>query len=174
MYTSLYFYLNGMLTLNKLSEEILPILHEWFNSAEAAGEYDGAIEQSLETVQKRFRHGHYASIRVVVFEEKPIGWTDVRVLPESPSSGGITVQISKPEYRGKGLGLRIHQMALSEFIKENESVRYVEAWTHVQNIAEQRILEKLNFKRDPETIKQFVINEQTADFYAYELEIQRS
>jgi RimJ/RimL family protein N-acetyltransferase len=165
--------MDGMLKLNKVSEGILPILHEWFNSAEAAGEFDAAVKQSLKKLQKRFAYGHYESLRVVMFEEKPIGWTDIRIFPDSPTSAGITVQISKPEYRGKGLGLRIHQLALSEFIKENKNVRYVEAWTHVNNIAEQRILEKLNFKRDPKTIKQFAINEQMADFYTYELELPK-
>jgi RimJ/RimL family protein N-acetyltransferase len=161
-----------LLKFVRLSEASLTILCEWFNSSEAAGKFDANISMTLETAQKRFYQGHFESIRIVEYDGKPIGWVDVHIRSEFPTSAGLTVQISKPDCRGQGLGFAIHQMALAEFLDENKTVRWIEAWTHVGNLAEQKILEKLSFKRDFETLKQFPINGNDENFYIYELEIK--
>lgn len=157
------------LVLMPLTRDVLPLFYEWFNSPVAHGEYDEPVKMSMEVLQKRFEQGHFKSLRVILLGDEAIGWTEMTTFPESPESAKITVQISKPEHRGRGLGRRIHELALADFLGANKSVRWIEAWTHIHNLAEQKILEGLGFKRDP-TTRVFEINGQTADFYSYELD----
>lgn len=163
--------MTNSLLLTPLTNSMLPLFYEWFNSPTAHGEFDAPEKMSLETLQQRFDQDHFKSLRVVLFDDEAIGWTDMNTFPEYPETAKITVQISKPEFRGRGLGRQIHELALADFLSANKAVRWVEAWTHIHNIPEQRILEKIGFKRDAHTRK-FEINGNSAEFYSYELELR--
>jgi RimJ/RimL family protein N-acetyltransferase len=52
-----------------------------------------------------------------------------------------------PEYRGKGFGA-ICQARLVTYLFDNSPVHRIEAYTDVENVAEQRCLEKLNFVQE--------------------------
>lgn len=155
-----------------LAEDMLPILHRWFNSSEACGAFDAPLIMSWDVFQKRYETGQFRNLRMAFLEDSPIGWADVNIFREYPASAGITVHISEPKLRGCGFGRKIHELLISEFLISNPEIRWLEAWTHVLNLAEQRILEGIGFERDKSTTKQFVINGQLADFYAYEFEVK--
>ena len=52
-----------------------------------------------------------------------------------------------PEYRGKGFGV-LCQAELVAYLLDNSPVHRIEAYTDVENTAEQRCLEKLDFVRE--------------------------
>lgn len=76
-----------------------------------------------------------------------IGWFAVRHGPASTARAlniGITLL---PEYRGRGLGTAA-QAAFAEYLFAHTLVERLEAGTDVENVAEQRALEKAGFQRE--------------------------
>lgn len=160
------------LQLKNILESDLPLLHKWFNDPVAAGDYDGIPGNSLENLTKKFTSGRLKGMRLVEYLEEKIGWTEMKTFAEEPSSATLTVQISRPEFRGKGLGKRIHELALADFLKSHLEVKFVEVWTHAQNLPEQKILERLHFVRHPGEGRHFNINGRQEPFISYELEVK--
>lgn len=81
---------------------------------------------------------------------KPIGsvsWRQVRYGP-NPESFAWNIGISLiPESRGRGFGTQAQRL-LAEYLLGTTSANRVEAATDIDNLAEQRALEKAGFSRD--------------------------
>ncbi len=81
---------------------------------------------------------------------EPIGtvsWRMVRYGP-NPESGAWNIGISLiPDARGKGLGTEA-QRVLADHLFETTSANRVEAMTDIDNVVEQRSLEKAGFARE--------------------------
>jgi RimJ/RimL family protein N-acetyltransferase len=81
---------------------------------------------------------------------EPIGsvsWRAVRYGP-NPESGAWNIGISLvPAARGKGLGTEAQRL-LADHLFETTPVNRVEAMTDIENVAEQRSLEKAGFARE--------------------------
>jgi len=94
------------------------------------------------------RNGHLIVERVA--DERPIGsvaWHRVGYGP-NPESEGLNIGISLiPEARFHGYGVEA-QIRLAAHLFETTGVNRVEAQTDVDNIAEQRALEKAGFHRE--------------------------
>jgi RimJ/RimL family protein N-acetyltransferase len=76
-----------------------------------------------------------------------VGWHEVHYGPP-PKSRAWNIGISLiPEARGKGYGT-IAQRLLADYLFETTDVNRVEAGTDVENVAEQRSLEKAGFVRE--------------------------
>ena len=71
-----------------------------------------------------------------------------------PFMGKKDVQIiyvmTKTEYRGKGLALKMINFALSKLPPDVNKIWYV---TDENNLSSQRVAEKLNFRLDNQTVK---------------------
>jgi RimJ/RimL family protein N-acetyltransferase len=138
--------------------EDLDILLDWARSPEAKGEFndfgpspdDGsAIRQSLaEGPLRNERNGQLIVERVA--DGQPIGtvaWLEVHYGPP-PTSRAWNIGISLiPEARGQGLGGTAQQL-LAEYLFDTTDANRVEASTDVENLAEQRALEKAGFVRE--------------------------
>ncbi len=110
-------------------------------------------------------------MRIIHYKGERIGWTELNPFSESPTSASFTVQISRPDFRGKGMGKQIHEMAITDFLKLSSEVQYIEAWTHQRNLAEQKILLSLNFIKHDGEGKIFVINGVEEPFISFELKV---
>lgn len=96
------------------------------------------------------RNEHNGMLMVETLEGEPIGtvgWHKVRYGP-SPQSDAWNIGIElRPEARGRGLGTEA-QRALARYLFETTDMNRVEASTDVDNIAEQRALEKAGYVRE--------------------------
>jgi RimJ/RimL family protein N-acetyltransferase len=76
-----------------------------------------------------------------------IGWHKVRYGP-NPESDAWNIGIElRPEARGQGFGTQA-QAELARYLFETTDVNRVEASTDVENLAEQRSLEKAGYTRE--------------------------
>jgi RimJ/RimL family protein N-acetyltransferase len=76
-----------------------------------------------------------------------IGWHRVQYGPNFESAAwNIGIEL-RPEFRGHGLGSEAQRL-LAEWLFENTSVNRVEASTDVQNVVEQRALERAGYVRE--------------------------
>lgn len=76
-----------------------------------------------------------------------VGWHRVNYGP-SPESDAWNIGIElRPEHRGQGLGTEAQQQ-LADFLFETYDLNRVEASTDVENLAEQRSLEKAGYVRE--------------------------
>jgi RimJ/RimL family protein N-acetyltransferase len=96
------------------------------------------------------RNEHNGMLMVETLDGQPIGtvgWHKVRYGP-SPQSDAWNFGIElRPEARGRGYGTAA-QRELARWLFENTDVNRVEASTDVENIAEQRALEKAGYVRE--------------------------
>jgi RimJ/RimL family protein N-acetyltransferase len=94
-------------------------------------------------------HGGTLVVTLVV-DGTPIGtvsWREVRYGP-NPESLGWNIGISlAPDMRGRGFGSQAQRL-LAEYLFATTPVHRIEASTDVDNLAEQRALEKGGFTRD--------------------------
>ncbi len=134
------------------------ILDEWARSPEAKGEFNDFgppkddsfdIRAALaEGPLRNERNGQLIIERVA--DGQPIGtvgWHEVHYGP-GPSNRAWNIGISLiPEARGQGFG-PIAQRLLADYLFETTDTNRVEAQTDVDNVAEQRALEKAGFIRE--------------------------
>ena len=134
------------------------VLDSWARSPEAKGEFndfgpppdDGsALRRSLaEGPLRNERNGQLIVERVA--DGHPIGtvaWHEVHYGPP-PNSRAWNIGVSLiPEARGQGHG-GIAQRLLADYLFETTDTNRVEASTDVDNLAEQRALEKAGFVRE--------------------------
>jgi RimJ/RimL family protein N-acetyltransferase len=137
--------MHKQIKLKELTAQDLPVLHDWFNSEVAFGDFDEPIPQSLETITQRYESGAYKSIRLMMHDHKPIGFVDCMIERKAPWIALIAVIITVPSYRGQGLGLQAHELLLEEIKVTKPEIKKIEAWTSTENFAEQKILTKLGF-----------------------------
>jgi len=134
------------------------LLDAWSRSREAKGEFNdfgppsedqAPIREALSVGPLRNeRNGQLIIERVA--DGDPIGtvgWHEVHYGPP-PKSRGWNIGISLvPEARGQGYG-GIAQRLLADYLFETTDANRVEASTDVENLAEQRALEKAGFVRE--------------------------
>lgn len=135
------------------------VLDSWARSPEAKGEFNdfgspspddtASMRQSLsEGPLRNERNGQLIIERVV--DGQPIGtvgWHEVHHGPP-PKSRAWNIGISLiREARGQGYG-GIAQRLLADYLFETTDANRVEASTDVENMAEQRALEKAGFVRE--------------------------
>jgi RimJ/RimL family protein N-acetyltransferase len=120
----------------------------WLRRPEVAGEYnsfDDVAEERLPGTQHRVER-----MVVTLDDGTPIGgvsWFAVTYGPNLRSQAwnmGITIA---PEHRGRGHGAAA-QRALAEHLFASTDANRVEATTDVDNVAEQRALERAGFRRE--------------------------
>jgi len=133
------------------------LLDAWARSPEAKGEFndfgtipdDESVREALEKGPLRNeRNGQMIIERVA--DGQPIGtvgWHEVHYGPP-PKSRAWNIGIAFiPDARGQGYG-GIAQRLLADYLFEMTDANRVEASTDVENVAEQRALEKAGFQRE--------------------------
>jgi RimJ/RimL family protein N-acetyltransferase len=142
--------------LRQATLDDVDVLTLWSSSPRYTGEFNdfGVAHQRpyYELIDKNELIGSHGGTLMVerIAGSKAIGtvsWRQVRYGP-SPESVAWNIGISLiPEMRGLGLG-SIAQRLLADYLFATTSVNRIEAGTDVDNLAEQRALEKAGFIRD--------------------------
>lgn len=134
------------------------LLDAWARSPEAKGEFNdfGPPLEANSDIREALASGPLRNERngQMIIERladgQPIGtvgWHEVHYGPP-PRSRAWNIGISLiPEARGRGFG-SIAQRQLADYLFETTDANRVEAQTDVENLAEQRALEKAGFARE--------------------------
>ena len=130
-------------TLRKVTAVDLPLLDGWRRDPAAEGVFnDFGLPPTKATVQ-----GNHLVVEV---DGEPVGtvsWQDVRYGPNDESRA-VNIGIALiPSARGRGLGATAQRM-LAAYLFRTTTVHRVEASTDVENVAEQRSLERAGFTRE--------------------------
>jgi len=129
-----------------------PLLNEWFNNMEFAGEYQHfPVQLSKNQLEKRIVEQRLYNVEWVDFiiqkkNGEKIGWIAHYV--SAPNFGWIEIGLAIiPTERNKGYGTEAVQTIVDYLFLTRDIVR-VQAVVHTENIASQKVLEKVGFKRE--------------------------
>jgi RimJ/RimL family protein N-acetyltransferase len=132
--------------LRVVEKEDLPLLNEWFNSPEFAGRFNPLdAQQSKTDIEKTYEKlGSEKSWFLIEKKDgSKIGYFGVGLVGIYWEIGYVIV----PSERGKGYCTEAVQLGVDYLFLSKNIVR-VQALTHMENMASQRILEKCGFKRE--------------------------
>lgn len=122
---------------------------EW--DIDAIGEFDwfGFRMEKVREIERRWREdgliGADASYLAVVVEDACVGVVNWRPVGQT---GNFEIGIALlPHYRGRGIGTAA-QVLLVEYLFSTTTAHRLQAGTEVDNIAEQKALEKVGFRRE--------------------------
>lgn len=138
--------------LRPVTEPDLDRLDEMFADPEAIGVYNwGGFSDPVKPRRQWQENGMLGEDRSVLMidlaGETP-GFVSWSKLPTSPHAHVLEFGISLwPEWRGKGHGTTAQRL-LASYLFAHSPVHRIQAWTEVDNIAEQRSLEKAGFVRE--------------------------
>jgi ribosomal-protein-alanine N-acetyltransferase len=153
--------------LRVVEKEDLPTVAEWFNNPEFSGEYDPLDEQqSMVDIEKRY--GNLGpDQKWFIIEKKDrttIGFAGSFVVGRLLEIGYALVSSE----RGKGFGTETARILVDYVFLSKDIVR-IQAGTHIENKASQKVLEKAGFTREGIVRKEMFVRRKWADFYRYSI-----
>lgn len=137
-------------TLCPVEAEHLAVLGRLFIDPTASGEFEwfGYRTDRFKQIERRWHDdgliGEESFLAVVLEDGTCIGWVNWRAGRFGVYEIGIALL---PEHRGRGHGTAA-QVQLVDYLFSNFPVHRLEAGTEVDNIAEQRALERAGFQRE--------------------------
>ena len=143
------------LSLRPVNRSDLPLLESWHNDLEIHGEfnffgYSGTHSFQSDYEKSGFLDDRQGMLLIISDAEEPIGSVGYRSVIYGPNDASRAYSIGIhliPKYRGKGLGAQA-QALLARYLFDTYSVQRIEAETDVDNLAEQRSLDKAGFTRE--------------------------
>jgi RimJ/RimL family protein N-acetyltransferase len=152
-----------------MEKEDLPMFVEWFSSTEVSGEYNPLHQVSKTQAEKMFEGPHEK--KPFIIEKKDgskIGFiTHFYVL--HPASRQLEIGYSLvPTERGKGYCTEATQLMVDYLFLSKES-RRIQAQTDVRNVASQKVLEKVGFKKEGTLGKNLFVRGEWRDTYLYSI-----
>jgi RimJ/RimL family protein N-acetyltransferase len=138
------------LQLRRIEVGDLPLLAAWSSNPMAYGDYLTPENHSADHLRLQVEAGILWNERQKTFlielrDGTPIGTIHYWIRSEDPGTAVIAVKITLPEERCKGYGTEI-QKYLILFLFNRLDIRQVEMYTDVNNLAQQRCLQKLGFE----------------------------
>jgi len=129
--------------LRIMEREDLPIVKGWDNDVGIMGEYEPIVQETkadLERQYDKLTEGQW------FFVEKKDG-TKIGFIAHFVSHGTVIGYALLPNERGKGYCSEAVKIMVDYLFLSKDIVR-IQAETHPQNIASQRVLEKAGFKKE--------------------------
>lgn len=138
------------LQLRRIEAEDVQLLATWSHNPAAYGDYLTPEKLSAGQLESQLQAGilwteSNKTFLVELRQGTPIGTVHYWMRPEAPATAVIAVKIALPEERGKGYGTEA-QKYLILFLFNRLDIKQVEMVTDVNNIAQQRCLQKLGFE----------------------------
>jgi ribosomal-protein-alanine N-acetyltransferase len=139
--------LEGKTVNLKIAEkEDLPLLSEWFNSPEFAGKYNPLDAQESQTdIEKRHEKLGSEKMWFLIMKKdgSTIGYFGLGLVGQYWEIGYVLISSE----RGRGYCTEAVQLAVDYLFMSKDLVR-IQATTHVENVASQKVLEKAGFQRE--------------------------
>jgi ribosomal-protein-alanine N-acetyltransferase len=141
-------------SLRPIQEADLESLHRFDTDPGALGEFEWTGFTDPRAVQRRWEEDGWIGAedsRLAVVRSDgvfagEVSWKDRSHGPTKAVCFEIGIALL-PEHRGQGVGTRAQRM-LVKYLFDTTPVHRLEAYTEVENIAEQRALEKCGFERE--------------------------
>jgi len=135
--------------LRVVEKEDLPLLGEWFNNPEFMGEYEPLEQSSRTEIEKEFEKNPF-EMKDFIIEKKDgskIGWVcHFYMLHPGMKLLEIGYAVA-PSERGKGYCTEALEILVDYLFLLKDTIR-IQAFTGVINVASQKVLEKVGFKRE--------------------------
>ncbi len=133
----------------------LPLLNAWANDPDANSEYGAFGLQPSGSYDRHFaENGLLSSQRgtllIIGPDDNPIGDVSYHQVRYGPNDASVEFNIGIniiSAYRGKGYGVEAQKL-LADYLFSTYSIMRVDAMTDIENIPEQRALEKAGFTRE--------------------------
>jgi RimJ/RimL family protein N-acetyltransferase len=134
----------NLVDLELMERGDLPLIKEWINDVDFVGAFEPFEQESLGNLEKQFdelKEGQWYLVKKK--DASPIGY-----VAHFKAHGSTTIgYMLLPEERGKGIGSEAVQMIVDYLYLHKDIVR-IQAETHPENIASQRVLEKAGFQKE--------------------------
>lgn len=139
--------------LRPVEEADLPTMHRWANDPALAGAYDILRPVSLDDIRRRYRDNRALSaeggtLLIVRTDGEPVGMVSCHPVHYGVYSPSFNIGIEiEPAERGQGFGSEAQRL-FADYLLTVFPIGRVEASTDIENIAEQRALERAGFTRE--------------------------
>ena len=155
--------------LRVMEKEDLPLIAEWFSSPEVFGEYNPLRQMSRTDAEKMFENP--LELKPFFIEKKDgskIGFVaHFYVLHVAGRQLEIGYSLV-PSERGKGYCTEAVNIMVDYLFFSKES-RRIQAHTDLRNVASQKVLEKVGFKKEGTLRKNFFVRGEWRDAYLYSI-----
>lgn len=153
--------------LKIMEKEDILLYSEWINNPDFYGEYNPLEQESKEEIERSYENAPPEKRKF--FIEKKDG-AKIGVVNTFPASGGL-LEIGFtliPNERGKGYGTEAVQILIDYLFLSRELIR-IQAFTDLGNVASQRLLDKVGFKREGTIRKSMFIRGEWRDLLLYSI-----
>ena len=139
------------LILRKIQESDIPLIVAWSQSEKACGPYLTPSKHDVDQMRQQIHSGVFWSDMEKMFlvelkeDGHPVGTAHYWRSSGRQNTIAMALKVAIPEERGKGYGTEI-QKFLIMYIFDQLPVEAVEMHTDVNNIIQQRCLQKLGFE----------------------------
>ena len=125
------------------------LLAEWSSSAEACGQYLSRENHTTEECYEKYCNHYFwnresKTYLIELKTDERIGVIRYWSKPEDELAAMISVKIARPEFRKRGFGTEA-QIILVKHLFDVCGFAKLEMYTDIDNIAQQKCLEKLGF-----------------------------
>lgn len=158
-----------MLTLRDVILDDVNIITIWKNNdyiITMANDYSYSTttKEQLQDIKKSIAN-EYSLYKVILYNNDPIGYIRIDWLNDDKNYGWLRLVIGK--YRNKGYGYKATYQLITELF--NEGMYRLEGEVYDYNIASQKLLNKLNFKKEGIKRKAHFDGKKYVDVYVYGL-----
>ncbi|MGA2769129.1 MAG: GNAT family protein [Candidatus Bathyarchaeia archaeon] len=155
--------------LRIMEKEDLPLIAEWFNKPEVFGEYNPLHQVSRTEAEKMFENPHEEKSFIIEKKDgSKIGFIGhfyvLHVAGKQLEIGYSLV----PSERGKGYCTEATQLMVDYLFLSKDTMR-IQAQTDPRNVASNKLLEKVGFKKEGTLRKSFFMRGEWVDSYIYSI-----
>ncbi|MEA3347855.1 MAG: GNAT family protein [Pseudomonadota bacterium] len=139
------------LLLRKTEEADLPLLVGWSNNLEVYGDFLTPEQMTIEEGKRNFGAGLFWNGQSRTFiielrnEEAPIGTIHYWLRSENKKIAIVALKIAQLDLRNQGYGTEAQKFLIMHLF-EKMMLQAVEMYTDIDNLSQQRCLNKLGFK----------------------------
>jgi len=157
--------------LRVMEKDDLPLFVEWVNKPEVFGEYNPLRQMSKTEAEKMLDNP--SDIKPFIIEKKDgskIGFiVHFHVLHLGTGTRQLEIGYSLvPSERGKGYGTEALEIMVDYLFLSKEAMR-IQVQTDLRNIASQKVIEKVGFKKEGTLRKNFFMRGELRDCYIYSI-----
>jgi RimJ/RimL family protein N-acetyltransferase len=158
--------------LRVMEKEDLPLFTEWFNNSnpEFLGRYFSPVQRSRTELERMFDSGPFEE-KVFFIEKKDgtkIGYIVQFNMPAPYTKMQEIGYFLIPNKRGKGYCTEATQLMV-DYLFLSKNVTRIQATTHAENTASQKVLEKSGFKKEGALRKSNLFKGELIDMFIFSI-----
>jgi RimJ/RimL family protein N-acetyltransferase len=154
-----------------MEKDDLPLFVEWVNKPEVFGEYNPLHQMSKTEAEKMLDNpSDFQPFFVEKKDGSRIGFiVHFHVLHLGTGTKQLEIGYSLvPSERGKGYGTEALQIMVDYLFLSKEAMR-IQVQTDLRNVASQKVIEKVGFKKEGTLRKNFFMRGELRDCYIYSI-----